>query len=123
VAAEPGQHLFHVALARDWAAAQEAGDYRVSTLGRTLAEEGFLHASFAHQWRGVLEAFYGGVDEPLVLLEIDPALLDVPVVVETPSGATEAFPHLYGPLALTAVVATRRLTPGRPGRAGPAGGR
>ena len=96
--------LFHVALLADWEAAQQAGDYRVSTIGRSLEDEGFLHASFAHQWRGVLAAYYAGVTEPLVLLEVDPELLDVPVLVETPEGADQAFPHLYGPLPVAAVV-------------------
>ena len=74
----PLSDLFHVALLADWEAAQQAGDYRVSTIGRSLEEEGFLHASFAHQWQGVLDAYYAGVDEPLVLLEVDPDLLGRP---------------------------------------------
>ena len=106
------EHVFHVALAADWEAAQKAGDYRVSSLGRTLAEEGFLHASFAHQWPGVLSAYYADVQDPLVLLEIDPDLLDVPLVVEAPAGAepgADEFPHVYGPLPVEAVVAVRPL--------------
>jgi len=101
------EHVFHLALTSDWQAAQVAGDYRVSTLGVTLEHEGFLHASFAHQWEGVRTRYYADVTEPLVLLEVDPDLLDVPLVVETPDGADEAFPHIYGPLSLTAVVAAR----------------
>ena len=104
------EHLFHVALLADWEAAQQAGDYRVSTIGRSLEDEGFLHASFAHQWRGVLAAYYAEVQEPLVLLEVDPDLLDVPVVVETSEGADQAFPHLYGPLPVAAVVDVRPVT-------------
>jgi uncharacterized protein (DUF952 family) len=104
------EHLFHLALRRDWEAAQEAGEYQVSTRGRTLAEEGFLHASYAHQWQGVRDAYYGDVTEPLVLLEVDPGLLDVPVVDEVPAGGAEAFPHVYGPLPVAAVVAVRELT-------------
>jgi uncharacterized protein (DUF952 family) len=104
VATEP---IFHLALVADWEAAQAVGDYRVSTIGRTLEEEGFLHASYADQWRGVRDAFYAGVDEPLVLLEIDPDRLDVPLVVETPDGANQAFPHIYGPLPVDAVVSVR----------------
>ena len=103
------ERLFHLALRRDWEAAQEAGEYQVSTRGRTLAEEGFLHASYAHQWQGVRDAYYADVTEPLVLLEVDPDLLDVPLVVETPEGADEAFPHIYGPLPVTAVVDVRPL--------------
>ena len=33
-----------------------------------------------------------------MLLEIDPALLDVELRLEVPPGADEAFPHIYGPL-------------------------
>jgi uncharacterized protein (DUF952 family) len=104
------EHLFHLALRRDWEAAQGAGEYRVSTLGRTLAEEGFLHASYAHQWPGVRDAYYADVTEPLVLLEVDPARLDVPVVEEVPAGGDEAFPHVYGPLPVAAVIAVRELS-------------
>ena len=106
------EHLFHVALAADWEAARQAGDYRVSSLGRTLVEEGFLHASYAHQWPGVLAAYYADVAEPLVLLEIDPDRLAVPVVVEAPAGSqpgAEEFPHVYGPLPVDAVVAVTPL--------------
>jgi len=106
------EHVFHVALASDWQAAEEAGDYRVSTLGRSLEEEGFLHASSAHQWPGVLAAYSSDVEEPLVLLEIDPDRLDVPLVVEAPAGSgpgAEEFPHVYGPLPVAAVVAVTPL--------------
>ena len=105
-------HVFHVALAADWDAAQEAGDYRVSTLGRTLEQEGFLHMSYDRQWRGVLAAYYSDVQEPLVLLEVDPDRLDVPLVVEPPAGSgpgAEEFPHVYGPLPIDAVVSVRPL--------------
>ncbi len=106
MATEP---VFHLALRQDWEEAQASGDYRVSTLGRTLDEEGFLHASYRHQWPGVRAAFYSAVEQPLVLLEIDPGRLDVPVVVEAPAGSDEAFPHIYGPLPVRAVVAVHPL--------------
>ncbi len=104
------EHVFHLALASDWETAQVAGDYRVSTLGVSLQQEGFLHAAFAHQWEGVLARYYADVEEPLVLLTVDPDLLDVPLVVETPEGANEAFPHIYGPLQVAAVVDARPVT-------------
>lgn len=97
--------IFHLALASDWAAAQRSGAYTTSTLGRTLAEEGFIHASRADQWTGVRERFYAEVTEPLVLLHIDTDRLDVPVVEEPPApGVEETFPHIYGRLPVTAVV-------------------
>ncbi|GAA4094939.1 DUF952 domain-containing protein [Nocardioides kongjuensis] len=99
--------IFHLALLHDWEDAQRTGAYTVSTRGRTLAEEGFIHASRADQWTGVRDRFYADVAEPMVLLQIDPALLDVPVIDEEPfPGATETFPHIYGPLPVTAVVKT-----------------
>ncbi|RHW26868.1 DUF952 domain-containing protein [Nocardioides immobilis] len=97
--------IFHLALASDWAAAQDAGAYTVSTLGRTLAEEGFIHASRGDQWPTVRDRFYADVTAPLLLLQIDTDRLDVPVVEETAApGSPETFPHIYGPLALDAVV-------------------
>ena len=102
--------LFHVALVSEWEAAQASGCYERSTLGRSLAEEGFIHASRADQWPETVRRFYAGVTEPLVLLEIDPALLDCPVVDEPGApGSEETFPHLYGPLSVSAVVATHAL--------------
>ena len=96
--------IFHIATVADWEAAQRSGSYTTSTLGRTLVEEGFIHASHADQWQGVRQAFYGGVTEPLVLLAIDPERLTAPVVEEVPDGETRAFPHIYGPLNADAVV-------------------
>jgi glutathione S-transferase len=96
--------IFHLATRADWEAAQRSGGYTTSTLGRTLAEEGFIHASRADQWRGVRDRFYSGVEEPLVLLVIDTDLLTVPVVEEVPEGGTRTFPHVYGVLDPAAVV-------------------
>jgi glutathione S-transferase len=102
--------IYHVATQADWERAQVVGQYTTSTYGVTLAEEGFIHASRADQWEGVLERFYGGVNEPLLLLEIDTDLLDVPLVEEPPApGVHETFPHIYGPLTVDAVVAVRPL--------------
>jgi uncharacterized protein (DUF952 family) len=37
--------IFHIATLADWKQAAESGSYTTSTLGRTLAEEGFIHAA------------------------------------------------------------------------------
>lgn len=96
--------VFHLALRRDWDAALLAGEYRVSTRGRTLEHEGFIHASYRHQVQGVRDAFYADVRDGLVLLEIDQHAVGAPLVPEVPAGGREAFPHLYGPLPVAAVV-------------------
>ncbi len=103
--------IFHIATVADWQAAQESGSYTTSTLGVSLEEEGFIHASRSYQWEGVREAFYAEVTEPLVLLEIETDLLDVPLVEEPPTpGLTETFPHIYGPLSPGAVVGVEPLS-------------
>lgn len=97
--------LFHAALPGDWTAAQAAGRYEMSTRGRTLADEGFIHASYENQVEGVANRFFADLDE-LVLLEIDRERVDVEVIDESPTGdpADEHFPHIYGPLSVSAVV-------------------
>lgn len=105
-------NLFHLAELDHWAAAQQTGRYTMSTLGRTLADEGFIHASHEHQWPATRERFYGAVAQDLVLLEIDPTMLSAKVVEEVGNPATgERFPHIYGPIEVSAVVDTQRLRP------------
>lgn len=103
--------IFHLALASDWAHAQPDGEYRISTRGRTLEQEGFIHASRdLPQARAVAARFYADVTEPLLLLHIDETRLRVPVVLETPPGSAEQFPHIYGPLPIPAVAAVTPFT-------------
>jgi glutathione S-transferase len=105
--------IFHIAEAADWQAAQASGDYRVSTRGRSLAEEGYIHAARREQVLPVAEAYYADAG-PLVLLSIDPARLSSLVRdEEVPSGAV--YPHIYGPVDLAAVVAADPLERGPDG--------
>jgi uncharacterized protein (DUF952 family) len=108
--------IYHIALASDWDAAIEAGEYRVSTVGRTLEEEGFIHASFANQVRAVADAHYAAVREPLVLLAVDERRLNVPLQVDAVPGRAEGYPHLYGPLDVAAVVLATPLLRDHDGR-------
>ncbi|GAA4204047.1 DUF952 domain-containing protein [Streptosporangium oxazolinicum] len=102
--------ILHLALASDWESARQAGEYRVSTIGRTLDEVGFIHACADHeQLRGVVERFYRDVADPLVLLSVDPTGLDVRM--EAGDDAPGAFPHIYGPLPITAVTSALPFTP------------
>lgn len=111
--------LFHAALPDDWAAAQAAGRYEMSTRGRTLADEGFIHASYESQVEATANRFYGDLDE-LVLFELDRDALDAEVIDESPTGdpADEHFPHIYGPIPVAAITTARpwRRTGGEPWR-------
>lgn len=100
--------IFHVAVRDDWDAARAAGRYEVSSRGRTLADEGFIHASTHEQLPGTLERFYGDLDpSSLVILELDVDALDAagsPVRYEPVPGARAPFPHVYGPIPTAAVL-------------------
>lgn len=100
-------HLFHIATVADWESAKASGAYTTSTLGRTLDEEGFIHASRREQVQPTFARFYRGVTEPLLLLTIDTDRLDVPWR-EDPVG-DDTFPHLYGALSPSAVIRTQPL--------------
>ena len=106
------QPIFHLADPGEWASAVAGGRYETSTRGRTLAQEGFIHASYAGQWPLVRRRFYADVTTPLLLLGLDPERLTAPVVVEVGDPVTgEQFPHVYGPLNPDAVVSVERLDP------------
>ena len=96
--------LHHIAEATRWDEARATGAYTASTLGLELDDVGFIHLCTTEQLEGVAARFYRGV-QGLVLLHIDEALLDSPVVMEAVGDSGEHFPHLYGPLRVRAVVA------------------
>ncbi|MEU8798073.1 DUF952 domain-containing protein [Spirillospora sp. NPDC048819] len=106
--------LLHIAERTHWDAARDTGvSYTMSTLGRTLGDEGFVHCSSdMAQVDGVLGRFYTEVPRSdLVLLVIDASRLDAPVRYE-PAG-DEVFPHVYGPIPVSAVIDVRSLPENR----------
>jgi 2-haloacid dehalogenase len=95
--------IFHWAVREAWEAAQAGGGYPWSARGVGYDAEGFVHFSFAEQLAGTRAAHYADLsDDELVLLELDAAALDLPVVVEP--GRGELFPHLFAPLPVAEVV-------------------
>ena len=112
--------VLHIAERADWAAAGTTGRYEVSSRGRTLADEGFIHASTSRQVDGVLSRYYADLDPAdLVLLVIDIDALEAAgskVRWDEVTGAPAPFPHSYGPIVPSAVVAALPIG-GRPGAA------
>ena len=97
--------IYHMALPDDWAAAQQSGVYDTSTRGISVADEGFMHCSFAHQIEGVASRFYADVDE-IHLLHLDRDAVEPDLRIEPPAdGIDELFPHVYRPIAVGEVVA------------------
>lgn len=101
------QPIFHIATRADWEAARASGTYTTSTHGRSLEEEGFIHAARRDQVGEVFRRHYRGVRVPLVLLTIDPARLRAEVREE--QVGEETYPHVHGPVETAAVVDVRPL--------------
>lgn len=93
--------IFHICQADAWKHAQLGGSYQADS----LHSEGFIHLSTARQWPRVQRERFSGVSD-LVLLQVDPGKLRWELRWE---GEPEAFPHLYGPLNLDAVVSVDSL--------------
>ena len=105
--------FWHLAEEEHWRAALASGSYDRSTLGATLADVGFLHASYPEQLPAVARAHYARHTGPLVVLEVDPARLrEAGVEVRLEPGDPDDpgaahYPHVYGPLPVAAVSRTR----------------
>lgn len=111
--------IYHILTTADWRSAYARGHYSPPS----LATEGFIHFSQAHQVLAVANAFYREVED-LVLLAVDPARLTAPLRYEPPAHLGPApedwkdedlFPHLYGPLNLEAIVMVWPLLRGEDG--------
>ena len=99
--------IYHITSRSAWSEAHQSGEYRAESLDT----EGFIHCSTGSQVLPVVEKFYIGQAD-LLLLMIDPSLLSADLKWEPPSGGTpppgvpegDLFPHIYGPINLNAVV-------------------
>lgn len=96
--------IYHVIDNTHWLKALELGYYEAAS----VQTEGFMHASRQHQVKGVLERYYAGATD-LLLLHIDESRLTAPLKYELAPSVNEEFPHLYGRLNLDAVIKTERL--------------
>jgi glutathione S-transferase len=107
--------IYHIATRADWERARADGEYTRSTVDKSLAEEGFIHASQASQVARTANKFYRDVPGDLVLLVIDPGRLRAELRYEDGPGAELPFPHIYGPLNADAVVDARPFVAGPDG--------
>ena len=79
----------------------------------SLASEGFVHLSRAHQLAGTLKAHFASV-ERVLLIEIDPKPLGADLRMEASRGG-EDFPHLYRALRRAEILHGWRLSFGPQG--------
>jgi uncharacterized protein (DUF952 family) len=97
--------LLHITDPATWQQSRAAGEYAMSTRGVTLAEEGFIHCSLPHQVLRIADLVYPDTAD-LIILVIDTDQLTAPVRYEAAEPGGEQFPHIYGPLQVSAVVET-----------------
>jgi uncharacterized protein (DUF952 family)/GNAT superfamily N-acetyltransferase len=105
----PEKTLLHLIEPAEWRRALSEGAVRPPS----LASVGFVHLSTPEQVHLPAQALYPGRRD-MVLLVVDPARLTDPVRFEPglpTDPASMRFPHLYGPLPVSAVVA---VVPYRP---------
>lgn len=106
--------LIHLCSAAEWEDAQRVGEVRPES----LAEAGFVHLSGPGQVHLPANRLFTGRAD-LTALYVDPAVVHAPLRWEPGApGDPESmlFPHLYGPLPVSAVVAVRPYRPGPDGR-------
>jgi uncharacterized protein (DUF952 family) len=115
--------LLHLCGAQEWSRARGRGEIRPEDSGPRAAAQ-FIHLSTPEQVHLPANRLYRGRDD-LVVLHIDPALLDAPVrwepgVVTDPESML--FPHLYGSLPVRAVTNVTAYPPAADGTFPPAVG-
>jgi uncharacterized protein (DUF952 family) len=100
--------LFHIARQADWV---NAGDTYVPS---SFDDDGFIHCATRSQVLRIANERFGGRCD-LIVLVIDPRRVPAEIRLENLEGGSELFPHIYGPLERSAVVAVETFSPGSDG--------
>ena len=96
--------IYHIELPERWKSLDPDAAYEAES----LATEGFIHCSYASQLEKVLERYYSGVANVLIL-GIDTERLTSSFVEEA-STNNEIYPHIYGPINRDAIVGAEART-------------
>jgi uncharacterized protein (DUF952 family) len=102
--------MFHITTPEAWQQAQATGAYTADS----LASEGFIHCSDPHQVAWVANTRFRGRAD-LLVLHVREEAVDAAVRRENLEGGAWLFPHVYGPIAVGAVVAVTPLSPAADG--------
>ncbi|QOZ10303.1 DUF952 domain-containing protein [Bradyrhizobium sp. CCBAU 51765] len=103
--------IFHICSSALWAEANHS-EYRCPS----LESEGFIHCSTPDQVVEVADYLFRG-QRGLILLVIDPDRVIAPIRYED-AGNGKLYPHIYGPLNSSAVVAVEPFEPNADGTFG-----
>jgi uncharacterized protein (DUF952 family) len=103
--------IYHITTREQWDKAVKEGSYQPES----LCTEGFIHCSYEHQVQDSAQKYFSGQND-LVVLCIEPELLQVYVREESAPDSQEKFPHIYGALNLEAVIEVQPLLTDEEGR-------
>ncbi|HEX2935273.1 MAG TPA: DUF952 domain-containing protein [Bacteroidales bacterium] len=110
--------ILHITSARDWDMALSSGKYTAPS----LQTEGFIHCSTVKQAVDTANIFFKG-QKGLVLLCINEDKLTSECKYEAPTGSGKhdpsvgnLFPHVYGPINISAVIKVIDFPVGADGR-------
>jgi uncharacterized protein (DUF952 family) len=101
--------ILHIIGRDDWAAASAAGEVAAPS----LADVGYVHCSDPGTAHLPANRLFAGRQD-MLLLEIDPGRLGVPLRWEPGDGENPDgpwFPHVYGPIPVSAVLAVHDFPP------------
>jgi uncharacterized protein (DUF952 family) len=103
--------VLHIAHRDIWEASSPGGYYRPLSLD----SDGFIHCSTLEQTVETANQFYFA-QEGLILLCVDTSKLEAEVKYEAPAAvgdqrAASLFPHIYGPLNVSAVTQVVEFAP------------
>jgi uncharacterized protein (DUF952 family) len=97
-------HLYKIVSRQLWAQAQETGVFHGAPID---IADGFIHFSTAAQVKETAAKHFAGQDD-LLLVVVDANALGDKLIYEVSRGG-DLFPHLYAPLALSAVLSEQDM--------------
>jgi uncharacterized protein (DUF952 family) len=95
--------IYHVITEKDWN--EQKNDTSIEV--PSLQTEGFIHCCTKSQLSGVLDRYFKGIMD-LLILELDTTKIEAEVRFEK-STNEELFPHVYGAINKSAIVRTYSL--------------
>jgi len=96
--------LFHIVSEREWNDSHLDSHFKPDS----YEQEGFIHCCTKDQLAGVVQRYYQGRTD-LLLLHLDESQLEFAVKYEEATNH-ELFPHLYGAINKTAIISIEKIS-------------
>ena len=96
--------IFHITDSDSWKKNNEGDQY----FAQSLEQIGFIHCCLEDQINFVLERWFPGVSD-LLLISLESEKILSKVVFENLEGGETLFPHVYGPIQASAIVSVKPI--------------